>query len=863
MSLKSVTSKLNSSYNSFTPSRSMSVTGAMLESLKFNLRFRFSLLGMAASLTKSNSLYNIAQQRYVDRADVNRVKEESSFKSNVVNSVSALSRQISLLESVTEKNSAMINMIANDLGYFKRQRKINFLTDNSISLRNSSFRVPLSSRTVKGQIEQINAQLQELKKSGIGRGGSSSGSTNTGKSALLADIGKVAAVGGIAAYLASQVAQGAGGDKTTQQIVTALGGLIGAASIPATSKIIEYVLKQSIPILGKITKIGFALSIAPKAAEVVGGSFSRMGDRFSGKPVIERNYPPNPYAPGSPEYMVYDGKMAAQKTLDDAKSTSLQVFDIAVAGITTYYGAKVLSKLPIGKALQAYRSREMRKKMAGRESFKIRMDRYASYNQKVERYDRLRQMQLERGVRPSKINLGIPPAVQRGMQAGTRIAGKAAPSMVRRSTTAVRRVLGSKGSTVLNKMMNAISSNSLLRKIPVVAIPYIIFELGLMSSAQENLDSGRIDSAEYKEEMTGSLTRLVNTVGVGTMGAIVGATVGTFVAGPLGTLGGALLGFGGSLAASVLLSESGGDSWVAEKLFGVLFEGEMLEARMPAAGAVGSESSTTGVTQADLQAFDRVQRFEGADQIDGGIEAILATIRTKESGNNYQADVMKNADAQARAKTLGYGKASASGAYQFVDSSWQGLTKKYGIGTQYQRAVNAPPDVQDLVAAAYVNEILVATGGDVSKVPVAWYTGNVEGKLDARALAMNPGLSVAKYQESWLSQYAKMGGAAGASMMAAQNAGVSVTGDRAADQAMLNYFISLGAGTTAQMMQSTDTGAARATAPDSSSEAEGKADAALAAVKGTLQEVTRLAQEIKVLQQKNDLTASFPQVRHA
>jgi len=61
MSLRSVASKLNSSYNSFTPSnRSMSVTGAMLESLKFNLRFRFSLLGMVASLTKSNSLYNVA-----------------------------------------------------------------------------------------------------------------------------------------------------------------------------------------------------------------------------------------------------------------------------------------------------------------------------------------------------------------------------------------------------------------------------------------------------------------------------------------------------------------------------------------------------------------------------------------------------------------------------------------------------------------------------------------------------------------------------------------------------------------------------------------------------------------------------------
>ena len=841
MSLKSVASKLNSSYNSFTPSRSVSVTGALVESLKFNLRFRFSLLGMVASLTKSDSLYNIAQQRYVDRADVNRVKEESSFKSNVVNSVSALSRQISLLESVTEKNSAMINMIVNDLGYFKRQRKINFLTDNTLTLQNSSsFRVPISSRTVKGQIEQINTQLQELKKSGIGRGGSSSGSTDNGKSALLADIGKVAAVGGVAAYLASQVAQGAGGNKTTQQIVTALGGLIGAASIPATSKIIEYVLKQSIPILGKITKIGFALSIAPKAAEVVGGSFSRMGDRFSGKPVIERNYQPNPYAPGSPEYMAYEGEVAAQKTLDDAKSTSMQMFDIAVAGITTYYGAKVLSKLPIGKALQAYRSREMRKKLADRESFKTRMDRYASYNQKVERYDRLRQTQLERGVRPSRINLGIPPAVQRRMRAETRIAGRAAPSMVRRSTTAVRRVLGSKGSTVLNKMMNAISSNSLLRKIPVAAVPYIVFELGLMSSAQEDLDNNRIDYTEYKESVTGSLTRLVNTVGVGAMGAIVGATAGTFIAGPLGTFGGALVGFGGSLAASVLLSESGSDSWLAEKLFGVLFEDEKLEARMPTAGAVG--------TGADIGS----ESLRGASSVTSGGAGAGSSSAVKSVRNNNPGNLRF---ANQRGST---GKdASGFAIFSTPEAGMVALEKQIRLDmgrgdTLYKFISEYAPAADKNNPLKYTDFVSKATGiqpGEQipeSKIPL----------LMAAIVQMEGGDSASSYFAGTLNGVAvgTMGGTGTA---------LASIGNQTADQDILRYFISLGAGTTAQMMPSADSGGARATAPDSSSEAEGKADAALAAVKGTLQEVTRLAQEVKVLQQRNDLDASFPQVRPA
>jgi hypothetical protein len=815
---------------------------------------------MVASLTKSDSLYNIAQQRYVDRADVNRVKEESSFKSNVVNSVSALSRQISLLESVTEKNSAMINMIVNDLGYFKRQRKINFLTDNTLTLQNSSsFRVPISSRTVKGQIEQINTQLQELKKSGIGRGGSSSGSTDNGKSGLLADIGKVAAVGGVAAYLASQVAQGAGGNKTTQQIVTALGGLIGAASIPATSKIIEFIVKQSIPFVSKIAKIGFAVSIAPKAAEVVGGSFSRMGDRFSGKSVVERNYQPNPYAPGSPEYMVYEGEMAAQKTLDDAKSTSLQMFDIAVAGITTYYGAKVLSKFPIGKALQAYRSREMRKKLAGRESFKTRMDRYKEYNAKVERYDQMRERLqttrptttasrrltnlLSQRSRPRGIG-GMSPRDERRMRAETRIAGRAAPSMAQRSTRAVRRVLGggvsSKGSAVITKMMNAIRSNSLLRKIPIAAVPYIVFELGLMSSAQEDLDNDRIDYAEYKESVTGSLTRLVNTVGVGAMGAIAGATAGTFVAGPLGTFGGALVGFGGSLLASALLSDSGGDSWVAEKLFGVLFEDKMLEARMPTAGAAGAVGADIG-SESPKGASSVTSGGAGA-----GSSSAVKSVRNNNPGNlrfaNQRGSTGKDATGFAIFPTPEAGMIALE----------KQIRLDMGRGDTLQKFINDyAPAADKNNPRKYIQFVSEQTGiqpGEQipeSKIPL----------LMAAIVQMEGGDSASSYFAGALNGVAvgTMGGTGTA---------LASIGNQTADQAMLKYFISLGAGSTVQMMPSAEN-KSTAQAAATSTTAESKADAALVAVKGTLQEVTRLAQEVKVLQQKNDLDASFPQVRPA
>ena len=121
-------------------------------------------------------------------------------------------------------------------------------------------------------------------------------------------------------------------------------------------------------------------------------------------------------------------------------------------------------------------------------------------------------------------------------------------------------------------------------------------------------------------------------------------------------------------------------------------------------------------------------------------DRILATIRQRESSGNYNA--------QAKGST-------ASGAYQFIDSTWQGLTKKYGIGQEFGKAKLAPKEIQDAIAKAYVNDILKEAGGDVSKVPLAWYTGNTQGKMSASALAANNGLTPEAYQSKWMGAYNK------------------------------------------------------------------------------------------------------------
>ena len=139
-----------------------------------------------------------------------------------------------------------------------------------------------------------------------------------------------------------------------------------------------------------------------------------------------------------------------------------------------------------------------------------------------------------------------------------------------------------------------------------------------------------------------------------------------------------------------------------------------------------------------------------AQQSSPDVNQILSTIRQVESSNNYGA--------QAKGS-------SASGAYQFIDSTWQASTKKSGLGTEYARAKDAPPEVQDAVAAFAVRDILNRTGNDVTKVPLVWYTGNPEGRMTEDALKANQGLTPDKYQQKWLSV---LGGGAPAPTKTAQ-----------------------------------------------------------------------------------------------
>jgi hypothetical protein len=128
----------------------------------------------------------------------------------------------------------------------------------------------------------------------------------------------------------------------------------------------------------------------------------------------------------------------------------------------------------------------------------------------------------------------------------------------------------------------------------------------------------------------------------------------------------------------------------------------------------------------------------GACATDTNLASILATIRAKESGGDYTAEAPGS---------------TASGAYQFLDSTWD----NYG---GYAHAADAPPEIQDQKAAEMVRAVLLDHDGDVTVVPVVWYLGHVPaaGSTEWDTVpAPHAGNTKTprQYQSEWLDEYAR------------------------------------------------------------------------------------------------------------
>lgn len=137
-----------------------------------DLAMRFSIYNLTRIITKSEFLATVAQtafgertplQKKQDAAEQKKNEQEKRFKQFTAVSIGNLNRKINLLASITERNTALINGIYGELGAFRMQRRMNVNMFNARSVK-----IPVANKTIKGQIENINKQLEALQKTSPG-----------------------------------------------------------------------------------------------------------------------------------------------------------------------------------------------------------------------------------------------------------------------------------------------------------------------------------------------------------------------------------------------------------------------------------------------------------------------------------------------------------------------------------------------------------------------------------------------------------------------------------------------------------------------------------------------------------------------
>jgi len=573
MSLASVIANLYSG-STF---KNVSVTSGVAESIKIGLKTRFSLVGLVGTLTGSKALLSIARQKYfnkeMQKEEYDGKLRDEQFKTGVLRSISSLTKQVDLLESITIKNSAMISMISNDLGYFKSERRNNFLRQTT-ALNLSAIRMPLNQRTVKGKLEIIEQQIKQLK--GLKTSDKLSDKEKTNFDAMKTIAG-IAAGGGLAAAL---IAQGITGSKLTAIIA----GLAGAISAPVLAKLAFQIAKYTIPVVGSAAKTALLLPFASDA-------LSTMTKSLKGEnpPPIK----PNPHALGTPEHAAFE----LEQNFEMLKYESYNRIGAPLLLLgTAYFGAKTFKGLGGVAAIKGAGN------LIKRMNAKARMRDFASKRAAVtaSRAAYAERMRVSGqnviGQKFSEFDIGKSNRVL-AAEEGRRLTGLrrtirgAGPSLRYRTRMTAAKVAGlgnlDKGMSRIAKMLPILekaSQNKFLRKVPLANISLATLIIANMITDYNELKAGSEDMpySKYKQRMTDNLGTLFNTLGATAIGGLLGAVIGTAIFPPGGGLAGALLGggigFAASIAASLMSESSGLDEYVGGKLFNIFFADEKLAA---------------------------------------------------------------------------------------------------------------------------------------------------------------------------------------------------------------------------------------------------------------------------------------------
>ena len=143
-----------------------------------DLATRFSVFNLVKTVTKSEFLATVAHAKYGKKTPLQRQEEKEKEKERLIQekkeertrrfeqftaaSIGALKRRVDLLASITEKNNQLINSIYNDIGYSKKQRKLNKFKNNKEKLKKK--RKKLRLRPKRKLLKLPKRRLKKIKK---------------------------------------------------------------------------------------------------------------------------------------------------------------------------------------------------------------------------------------------------------------------------------------------------------------------------------------------------------------------------------------------------------------------------------------------------------------------------------------------------------------------------------------------------------------------------------------------------------------------------------------------------------------------------------------------------------------------------
>lgn len=695
--------------------KNLPLSAAFSQIVRENLAVRFSVYSLVRSITKSETLATIAQAKYGKKTPEERAADkekqtarqsEVKFRRYVAGSIVSLNKKIDAVSAVVQKNTQLIEALYNDVGSYKRQRRMNVRGAAQVSSR-----VPLQNRTVKGKIDQINADLEKIKKMDIAA---------KKKKAVVPEKTKKETeeeTGGLISMIL-------GGLLKNPTLM--LGMASGRLAIPLARYGIPALAALNLPtnlgiVGGRLQgKQGYENLQSEQMSQAITPALAGLGTYAAGM-YLTKAYQAFKKPGMSKADRVYGGRIEELERQKQAKKLSLQDKYTRMNPMVSTQPRGGYGTIDREQRLRKYYDAKL-KRTKTFEGFERVKKEYVAAMEKSKQRDAAR---LSRDVSD--------PLKARQSQAS---------KMMNRISSTVDKQYEIPVGRSFNQMKkwNKISSalSGLTKRIPSLTAAYIVYKVAEMSNYVVEKDMRRMSPDEYKRNMVNSYADIAGAVGPSGLGAIVGGLAGTALFPGVGTATLAMV--GGALGAVYgLFSDSfdEGSMWLATKIFEIFHEDKPVklkkkeEVKLPSADQQPTTSrpptvypgppvnqpinaQTVQEIGADADFMSEVNRVSNKFQIDP--QDLLAVIALETAGT-FRPDI-KNPKSTAvgliqftedTAKRMG---TSTSALAMMTRAGQMKYVEKYFDMWNLKKGASAAEIYSIVFTPAYADRFVLAKEGD-------------------------------------------------------------------------------------------------------------------------------------------------------